>query len=243
MTATPQTVDFSRVPDKLQAPSGKPGMPGEVRAAHLGNDNKPRTPDGKILTGKQIRARARRKARRTNIMTEAEFSALYKPVEEWDLEELAKGRPRNSRGHFTGPAPAYLPREVHEKALERFRSVVKGKMNEHTVTALDAIDWVLQNEEVDEKGKPIIPAGTKLDAAKFLIEHVIGKPTQRTESELSIKLQSILGVVMANPDQALMPQIEGGQGYSVGHLPGVTMAMATAEDDILDAEVEDEDNE
>lgn len=238
--ATPQEVDFRKVPDRFQAPSGRPGMPGQIVKTNFGNDNRPRTADGKVLTGKQIRARARRKARRNQIMTEAEFSHLYKPVDEWDLEELARGRPKDRRGRFSGPAPSFMPREIHEKSLERFKHVVKTKMNEHTVTALDAVHWVLENTEVDDKGKPIIPASTKLDAAKFLIEHVVGKPTQRVENELSVKLQSILGVVMAHPDAALMPQIEGGQGYQVGHLPGVTMPMASEE--ILDAEVEEDDD-
>jgi len=236
---TPLEIDFSDTPDIFQSPSGRPGMPGKVAKPHLGNDNAPRTADGKILTGKQIRARARRASKRSQFMSEAEFNAKFKPIEEWDLEELAKGRPRNARGHFGGPSLQYLPREVHEKAMDRFRNVVKQTMNEHTVTALDAVRWVLTHDDVDNNGKPVVSASTKLDAAKFLIEHVVGKPVQRVENDVSVKLQSILGVVMANPD-ALMSHAHGGQGYNVGHLPGVTMPMATAE--VIDGEVVEEDD-
>jgi hypothetical protein len=117
--------------------------------------------------------------------------------------------------------------------MERFRGAIKTEMNKHTVDALGTIHWILSNEEVDDKGKPIIPPGAKLDAAKWLLEHTVGKPTQRIESDISVKLQAILGSVMVNPAEALTQ----GQ-YTVGHLPGVTMPMATADDDVLDLEAE-----
>jgi hypothetical protein len=115
-------------------------------------------------------------------------------------------------------------------------------MNGLTPGAVDAVDWILGNEDVDDKGKPIIPASTKLDAAKFLLEHTVGKPTQRIESDVSVRLQTILAQVMVNPAQALLPAAEGGQGYNIGHLPGVTLPMGAAtDDDIIDVEEVDED--
>lgn len=218
------------------APSGKPGGSGAPRRAHEGNGNAPRTPDGKLLTPKQIRARARRKQKRIEMMTEAEFNARWKPVEEWDLQELAKGRPRDANGRFRGTTPKYLSKEVHEKAMERFKHAIKTEMNGHTPSALDAINKILNNDDVDEKGKAIVPASTKLEAAKFLLEHVVGKPTQRVEQDISVKLQALLGTVMVNPAQALNAA-PGDMPYTVGHLPGVTMPMATA-DDIIDVEEE-----
>lgn len=235
---TKKTIDFAKVPTKFQGPSGRAGVSGKSEARRDGNLNAPRTVSGLVLTPKQIRARARRRAKRADIMTEAEFNARYKPVEEWDLQELAKGRPRDAKGRFRGAAPKYISKEVHERAMERFKNAIKTEMNGHTPAALDAIHWILQNEEVDDKGKPIIPAGTKLEAAKFLLEHVVGKPTQRVEQDISVKLQGLLGQVMVNPDTALTAQ-----NYTVGHLPGVTMPMATADDDIVDAEAEYSDDD
>jgi hypothetical protein len=34
----------------------------------------------------------------------------------------------------------------------------------------------MTSEEVDEKGRPIVDAGTRLRAATFIVEHVLGKP-------------------------------------------------------------------
>ena len=228
---TKKTIDFARIPTVFQGPSGIPGGSGKPKHRRDGNSNAPRTADGKLLTPKQIRARARRRAKRADTMTEAEFNARYKPIEDWDLEELARGRPRDARGQFRGRAPSYISKEVHERAMERFKGAIKTEMNGHTVDALATIHWILSNEDVDEKGKPIVPPGAKLDAAKWLLEHTVGKPTQRIESDISVKLQAILGSVMVNPADALT------QGeYTVGHLPGVTMPMAQA-DDIINGEV------
>ena len=242
-TATPMEIDFSSVDDRQYRPSGFSGASGRPSRNRDGNLNAPRTADGKLLTAKQIRARARRKAKRMERITDEEFEAMYhKPIEEWDLEELAHGRTRNSKGKFSGAAPKWINREVHERAMDRFKSVIKSQMNGLTPDAITAVDWILSNDEVDEKGKPVIPAATKLDAAKWLIEHTVGKPTQRVESDVSIKLQAILGVAMANPAQTLMSQSEGGQGYTIGHLPGVTLPMGAA-DDVEDADVVDDGGE
>lgn len=136
---------------------------------------------------KQIRARARR-----GRATEEDLAKLYKPVDEWDMEELARGRPRDVGGGFRGKAPNYITRAVHEECVRRFQEMVRTEMNQTTVEALKILDMMLRNEETDDKGRPMVPAATKADISKFLIEHVIGKPTQRQEVDISVKLQSIL---------------------------------------------------
>lgn len=199
-------------------------------------DQRPQTPEGKLLTPKQIRARARRKMARSDRMSDLEFEALYKPVEEWDLEELARGRPRGADGSFRGPKPKWISREVHERSMERFKAAIRTEVSAVTVHAHTAILGILQNDEVDEKGKPIVPASTKLDAAKFLIEHAIGKPVQHVENDISVKLQGILGVVMANPSDAFGP--DASAPYQIGHLPN-----PQADADAISASFMDDDDD
>lgn len=232
MTASVMTIDFRNVPDIRQHLSGK--------IQHkVPSDAKPRTGDGKLLTRKQIRARARRRRNR-NGLTEQEMDYLYqKPIEEWDNEELARGRPRNIDGRFTGPKPKWISAAVHEQAMERFKSVVRSEMNASTVDALEVLNMILNNDERDDKGKPIVPAGTKLEASKFLLEHIVGKPTQRIESDVSVKLQGILAQVMVNPAEALGGSADRPAPYMLGHLPGVTMDMGEADPDAIDAEYEE----
>lgn len=211
MGAQPLTIDFTSVPDI------------EQHASHVdtADDDRPRDKRGRLLTPKQIRARARRKANRTEIMTKEELEHLYpqKPIDEWDMDELAAGRPRNSKGSFTGPKPKWITREIHEQAMERFRLKIKEGMRGTTVYAMQKLAELLEDDEVDDKGKPLVSASTKADLIKFLIEHEVGKPTQRVESDVSVKLQGILGAVMVNPNELQ-------QQYSPAHYPGITMKLA-----------------
>lgn len=219
--AQTMTVDFSKTADIRQHPSGN-------AQDYLPRKDRPRTAEGKLLTPKQIRARARRRANKTATLSDQEMEYLYKkPIDEWDLDELAQGRPRNAKGHFKGPKPGWITSAVHEESMAKYTAAVKGSMRATTVDALDILKQLINDDNVDDKGKPLVGASVKLDAAKFLIEHVVGKPTQRIESDVSVKLQSILGSVMVNPSE-LGPM--GGQTYNMGHMPGFTMELATRED-------------
>lgn len=219
------TVDFTKSLDMSQHPSGVP-------QDFLPARQVPRTPDGKLLTGKQIRARARRRGKRSEIMSDQEMEYLYKkPIDEWDLDELAHGRPKNAQGHFRGPAPKWINSVVHEEAMTKYTAAVKTSMRGTTVDALEIIKQIINDDNVDDKGKPFVNASTKLDAAKFLIEHVVGKPTQRIESDVSVKLQGILGQVMVNPSELMGPMGSQQMGYTTAHFPGVTMELAERKDE------------
>lgn len=157
------------------------------------------------MSPKQIRARARRRgalAGEPGALSEREKQALIgKPMEEWDLEELARGRPRDKNGNFTGVAPKWITRGMHEKSIELFKEMMRTDMRSHTVRAMEVLRDILDNDDYDEKGKPVVAAGVKADTAKFLIEHLLGKPTQPIEADISIKLQGILGSVLVQPSE------------------------------------------
>lgn len=238
------TLDFTKVKDKRQTPTGIPGDDISSR---------PHTTEGLLLTPKQIRARARRRlrrqAKRQIAVTETEFNALYKPIEDWDMEELARGRPRSSNGKFAAKAPSWITREVHERAMERFKMLVKTELSAATPQAMQTVHWILTNDEEDEKGRAKVPASVKLSAAQLLIEHAVGKPKQVIENDVSVRLQGILGVVMANPNDALANGSDGGRSpslsqpaYVPAHFPGVTLELGTSDDEPIDAEYEEDDS-
>lgn len=244
MSATSMTIDFRGVPDVRVHPSGV------LRGGWTGPDPRPTGPDGKLLTPKQIRARARRRYKRMMrndipIINEVEFNAIYKPIEEWDLEELARGRPRHPTGGFRGPRPKWITQEVHEKAMEQFRAAVKTEMGAQTVEALTVLQYLMGTTDTDKRGRPMVPPSVKTQIAMFLLEHVVGKPKQQIESDISVKLQGILGAVLVNPNEALAPPDRGGNpelspgggGYSIAHLPGHTIPMGVpGEPDVVEGE-------
>src|SRR5688572_27057521 len=151
---------------------------------------------GLSTSKKQARARARRAAQR-GTRIDAELDLLYKPVDEWDEEELAKGLPRNlwNKTHTA----AWIPRAVHEQVIERYQTIVKGKTNELALPAVRTLEALIENTEVDRKGRPLVSANVKAQCAQWLIEHVIGKPTQKLEADISVKMQAMLAHVMVVP--------------------------------------------
>lgn len=221
--AKPRTVDFSEAHES----------PDE--------DDRPRNSNGQLMTGKQVRSRARRKLVKGKRLDDETFEAWAgKPIDEWDLEELARGRTRDSGGGFRGKPPAYMPRAVHERIAERFKMLVRDQMNQNAVQALGVISNLIMSDDTDEKGKPLVPASVKLDASKWLVEHVVGKPVQPTQSDVSVKLQGILGAVMVqptlnqdHPDVAALPR-----GYTPAHFG--TRGEAIEADAWYDDEDDDE---
>lgn len=152
--------------------------------------------DRMSMTKKQLRARARRSVKGTE---SEDFYLLYKPVSEWDMEELARGRVRNMSGNFAGPSPKWISREVHEEAMTRFHQLMRDGVNNLTPGALRVIKQLMTNTKLDGKGRPMVPANVKLDAAKFLIEQTMGKPKQRVEQDISVKLQGVLASAIIVP--------------------------------------------
>lgn len=221
-------------------------LKGNKASDPIGYLNKPRDHKGRILTNKQINIRKKRAQKRLAKaqLTPKEYYAKYsKPVEKWDLEELARGRPRNKSNNFSGvQRPKWVPQEVHEEALSVFQNVVKTNMNVSAIHALEAIKTLLENDEYDDRGRPLVSPSTKLDASKYLLDHVVGKPKQHVQNDISIKLQSILGVVMGNPNEAFSMELgnDDSSPYQIGHMPGITMPIGI--DEPIDAEIiEDED--
>lgn len=222
---TPLPIDFTNVVDSPDEPFGYCPIKPLARV-----DN-----DGNLLNKAAMGRRVRKKRRKgDNSITPVEAEVLYgkkKPLELWDTEELARGRPRNKNGNFSGPKPKYVTMDMHEEAIDRFARVIKTDMSVATITAMEKVNDLLNNEETDYRGKPLVSAATKLDAAKFLLEHIVGKPKQHIEQDVSIKLQGILGSVIVNPGE--------NENYQSAHMPGVTMELATRED-YIDAEIEED---
>lgn len=225
--ATPRVVDF-RLDDTYPV-----------------EDAKRYSDEGLVMTPKQIRRRALRKMKQNpKISLEEAYEGTIKPLSEWDMEELARGRPRNERGTFEGATPKFVSRQITEEALERFKVVIREEMNAQTILGLKTLAMVLDDDRVDHKGKPFVSANVKVDVAKFFLDHVVGKPVQPTQSEISVKLQGILGAVLVSPSEFeqlptdyTMAQ-RGSRG--IGDNP---YGLPAGLEGIFDAEVIDEDED
>lgn len=193
-------------------------------------DERPVDERDRLLTGKQQRARIRRRlARMGKKFDETIGEGYVKPFEEWDNEEVARGRPRGADGTFRGRAPRYIDRALHEKAMERFKGLVREDMNALGLEALQVMQRLLSDDEEDGKGKPRVPATVKIQAATYLLDHIVGKPTQPTTSEISVKLQAMLGAAVVNPAED--GGYVAGQVAFRGALPGEIEAEVIDDED------------
>ena len=268
--ATPRWVQFQRlglgsIPDTVQHPSGikrdkwlKDGVgltsDGKLtNKRQIMNRTKRRIKRKKVVEtpyyqrdmkdrhapvlGKKERIKADKKL---PIISRQEFEIMYRPLEEWDLEELSRGRPRDKLGRFSGKPPAWMTRELFEGAMEKFEEQMRMQLHAEAIPAMDAIRYVIRNDDVDAKGKPVVSANVKLAAAQFVMEHLLGKPQQRIQQDISVKLQGILGSVMVNPTDPA-----NGSGYELAHTPGETLELngPAGDGDVIEGVWEDSSEE
>lgn len=186
----------------------------------------------------QIRNRIRRahkKAKKTGNWKvynyELEQLKLYdpdfKPVEEWDFEELAHGKPRNKNGTFVGRAPVWVTPELVKEAKAILHKLTYGKLASHAEAAVGVIYNLMNNDDYDHNGKPVVDARTKLAAAQFIVEHVVGKPTAIVEVSATDETRQAFAAAIVLDD-----------GSPQGHL-----ALPAGEEPIEGEIVEEGDND
>lgn len=156
-----------------------------------------------------IRTRLRRGVKHVDDLEKYIEEGYMKPLDEWDIEELARGRPRCRDGHFRGPAPKWLTIPVQREAKRRLLQHTFGEMASHVDTAVKVIVDLMKSEELDHNGKPLVDSRTKLAAAQFVIEHILGKPKASIEIDAQETVKDFLADALV---------IEDGQGgYQPAH--------------------------
>jgi hypothetical protein len=105
-----------------------------------------------------------------------------KPLAEWDLEELARGRPRGPKG-FIGRPPVWLSPAIRTEAGRRLKVEAYSLLSGHVEDAIKVLCDLMLNS-VDDR--------IRADAAKFIIEHVIGKAKQQLDVEVGEGVKGML---------------------------------------------------
>jgi hypothetical protein len=149
---------------------------------------------------KAIRRRIRNNAQSLE-KVKADVGLLYKPIEEWDFEELARGRPRNADGKFlTGRKPEWLTPVLQAEIERRLKTITREQLSVHVGAAIKVMHDLMSSTDTDEDGRPLVPASVKLDAAKFIVEQVIGKAKVHVDVDTGDKLTAMLARALVNPD-------------------------------------------
>jgi hypothetical protein len=167
---------------------------------------------------RQIRNRMRR---RTEPLAEdvEMLASSRKPIEEWDLEELARGRPRSSAGDFRGRPPTWITPAVRTEAQRRLKLEAHAYMSGHISDAIKVLADLMVNSP-DEK--------IQLDCAKFIIEHTVGKAVAKVDVELGGGVRELLA------NRVVTRDLETGQLVDAHPVIDITSDEWTDEEDVVD---------
>jgi hypothetical protein len=136
-------------------------------------------PTNKNLSKDPANVRKRIRRREVPLMRDMKtLASARKPIEEWDTEELARGRPRDKDGHFRGPSPKWITTFIMAEAKRRLQADALSTLGSYVLDAVKVIHDLMMSTARDDNGKPIVDAKTRLAAAMFIIEHTVGKPRQ-----------------------------------------------------------------
>ncbi|OLF04705.1 hypothetical protein BLA60_39480 [Actinophytocola xinjiangensis] len=145
---------------------------------------------------------ARSRLRRASRAVDRDLNIVYdKPVSEWDFDELQRGRPRGPDGKFrTGPRPKWITDAVMAEARKRLKTLARDRLGMYAGAAIDFLKDLMEDDRVDENGRPITPNSVKLQAATYLLDQIVGKSITHVELEGSVNLRHLMATVMVNPD-------------------------------------------
>ena len=137
-------------------------------------------------TTAQINKEAEREA------SELNPTRFKKPVETWDLQELARGRPRAADGSFKGRSPKWISSEVLEESRRRFQAGALVEVEANMDLAIKVIANILSDPDQDPR--------IRLDSAKFIINHVLGTPKVKAEIVTNSPFATLIASSLINPD-------------------------------------------
>jgi hypothetical protein len=139
----------------------------------------------------------RQRVRRASKNAEADTALLrevtmqrYKPIDEWDLDELAHGKPRNEDGRFSGGRPKWITPIIEEEVRRRLRHETLLKFDRQAASAVKVLADFLMNDEEPQ---------LRFKAAQLILEYVVGKPEQKLNVNGNLQLQSMLAGALVLP--------------------------------------------
>lgn len=151
-------------------------------------------------------------------ITEGVAEVLEDPskVEDWDEEELRRGRRRDKNGKFTGRDPVVIPTAVYREIVRRSLRKAEVEMSTNLEAACKTLTAICNDHEADDRDR--------INAATIILNRVMGRDA--TKVEVSAKTPLFLGLIQAGI-------VAGGQ----------PVALGADESDIIDGEVVDDDIE
>ena len=151
-----------------------------------------------------IRQRIRRNGGRTSedirMLFEVQMGEA-KPVDQWTLEELQHGRPRNKENGWKGPRPKWITPIIQAEVRKRLREETIGQLVGHTGAAIKVLSEFLSNDE---------EPNLRFRAACLIVEYAAGAPDKQIHITGNVQLQTMLASALVLDDGSpAHPVIDG----------------------------------
>jgi hypothetical protein len=122
----------------------------------------------------------------------SDLELLYqKPVEEWDFEELQRGRPRKPNGKFPRNREDWITPVMRLEAQRRLQECTHEELGRYAGSAIEVMVDLMQNARVEI---------VRYNAAKYVLDQIVGMPTARVHVEANVKFDNMLADVIVNHD-------------------------------------------
>ena len=112
-------------------------------------------------------------------------------VDDLDDEELARGYPKAKDGTFRGVPPKVIPRAMHNAIRKKLFERAAEKLQMDLLDTVTYMGEVVRNTQIDPK--------TRLDAAKWIVERIMGKNPDRVEFSADKPFMELLEDIHRGP--------------------------------------------
>jgi hypothetical protein len=169
---------------------------------------------------KQPPKRRARDGSTTVTITPAAAGVIYDgdSLDDWDDEELLRGRRRNKNGRFVGRPPTVIPAALHKELTRRRYSKAHDLLADSLVDAALMLRSIINDELAD--------AADRIKAAEVMFNRVVGRP--REQVSLAIQTEG------PAPWERLV---------SAAIVPNAETALRLMQGAVIDGEVVDEEDD
>lgn len=114
-----------------------------------------------------------------------------RPIAEWDLEELARGKARNKNGGFNGGKPRWGPNEaeVKKEIARRLEEEARLRLHSLVYPALNRFAQLL--DSADEK--------VAAQISTYVVDQMLGKATAKVDVQGEMSLEHRLAAALVVP--------------------------------------------
>jgi hypothetical protein len=162
---------------------------------------------------KVLRKRARVRQERMLEEVNSDIEKMYgKPVSEWDFQELQAGQPRNEYGEIVprmGPVPAWITPAIMAEAQKRLKLMTRDRMGHYAGAAIGVMAKLMKSSRSDL---------VKFQAAKYILDQIVGMPTQRVEVDGEVNVATFMAEFIVELDGRQHQVIEGAVDESPGNI-------------------------